>query len=112
MANLVYKVERGDGRLLVSISGSLDASNAAELTSEIEKSLAADPAVKNIVWEASGLTLMASAGLRVAMISIKGAMGRGGKFFLVKPNPNIAGLIRMAGMNQFLTIRDSVEECV
>lgn len=111
MAFLTFDIEPSTPTLVVRLKGSLDASNAAGLSSELDKALL-DPAVKSVAWVAGDLQLMASAGLRVVMTSIKTAMARGGKFYLVGANQNIAGLMKISGMEKFMTMANNLEECV
>lgn len=110
MARLDYDIKVDGDALLATLSGSLDASNAPELGIEMDKALE-DQSVKKVIWEISGLKILASAGLRVIMTGFKAAMSRGGKFYLVKPTGNIQSIIRIAGLDKFLVVADSIEEC-
>ncbi len=109
MSNLRFDFSRkGDDVLLLKLEGWLDASNAKELSDAQEKETA-EPAIRDIVWDASGLTLVASAGLRVLMAAYKITTARKGKTYLVGANKNVADVIRMIKLDQFLQMRDGMD---
>ncbi|MCD8349743.1 MAG: STAS domain-containing protein [Planctomycetaceae bacterium] len=110
MAEIKYDLERKQNALVLTLAGSLDASNAPPLSSAMEKELQ-DTALKDVVWDVRDLRLMASSGLRVIMTAIKICMPRGGKFYLARPNQEIARILRLAGMDKFVTLVDSPEAC-
>lgn len=106
MAKFEYELEVENGEMSVALKGSLDASSSAPFFSDVDKAFQ-DGAVKNAIWDVSGLTTMASSGLRVVMITTKYTMTRGGAFRIVNANPNLRSLFKMAGMDKFLILVDS-----
>lgn len=106
MTGLDFTLSRQGDALTVVLRGGLNGPNASELAAAQDKELAA-PEVKNVVWDVGGLTLMASAGLRVIMAGIKICMERGGSFTLAAPNANIRQIIRISGLGQYLTVSDT-----
>lgn len=109
MSKLSYSFSRhGDDTLILTVAGWLDASNARELSEAQEKEML-DAHIRDIVWDASGLTLIASAGLRALMAAFKMTQARKGKTYLVGANKNVVDVIRMIKLDQFLHLRDGMD---
>lgn len=112
MAQLTYEinVDYAKGRLLLSLKGSLDATNAEGVQAELEKTWE-NKEFKQLVWDVSGLDLMASAGLRVVMTSIMyNRNHKLGKLFMIGAKPNIVSLIKVAAMTSFISFVDTLED--
>lgn len=112
MAQLTYEISivPEKERIVLSLKGSLDATNAEGVQAELEKSWAGKE-FKQVVWDVAGLELMASAGLRVLMSSIMYCRNKNrGKLYMVQAQPNIAGLIKVAAMTSFVNFVDNVDQ--
>lgn len=110
MAELQYTFSKmKDNVLLVTLRGGLDASNSTELGALQDKETE-DTAIRYIVWDVSGLRLIASAGLRVVMGGVKACMARKGKFYLVGANPGVQQVIRITNLEAFLEMRTSLDD--
>lgn len=109
MEKLRYTFSRkGDKTLVLTIAGWLNASNADELAVAQAKETE-DETITNIVWDASGLTLIASAGLRVLMSAYKLTNARKGKTFLVGANDNVLKVVKSIKLDMFVMLASSLD---
>lgn len=109
MSKLQYTFSRPkDDVLVVEVEGWLDASNAREFSDAQEREMA-DAGIRDIVWDAAGLTLIASAGLRVLMAAYKMTLARKGTTYLVRANKNVGDIVRTIKLDQFIQMRDGMD---
>ena len=86
--------------LTVQISGRLDASNAAELTKELNTSL---NGVKDLILDFNGLEYVASAGLRVLLTAQK-RMNKQGSMKVKNISQEIREIFEVTGFDELLNI--------
>lgn len=100
---LKYSIEEKQGKVEVTLSGSLDATNAGDLLEELKKLIGKD--IDEIIFLVSDLEYMASAGVRV-IIFAKQKIGRDLRVSLVSPQDDVKDVIKMSGLDGFLDIED------
>lgn len=63
----------------------------------------------NIIVDLSAVTFLASIGIRTLMTAARGQQVRGGKLVLAAAQPIVQKVLVMAGIDQLITLFDSVE---
>lgn len=92
--------ELNGSTLTLKIVGRLDASNANELTSEINSSLGG---VTELIFDFSELKYIASAGLRALLMAQK-KMNRQGKMVIRHVDETVMEVLEMTGFDALMTI--------
>ncbi len=92
------------GTATIELLGRVDAVNAPALSDELKK-LVGQP-VQKIVFMMKDLEYISSAGLR-AIIFAKQKIGETTEVFLIAPQPTVLEVMKMSGMDSFVTIQDS-----
>jgi anti-anti-sigma factor len=88
----------------VELIGRLDATNSEGLQNELKK-FAGQNKTK-LIFIAKELEYISSAGLRV-IIFAKQKIGADAHVYLISPQEAIVNVIKMSGLDNFLTIQDS-----
>jgi len=91
----------------VELCGRLDATNAEGLQAELKQF--AGKGVSQLVFLAKDLEYISSAGLRV-IIFAKQKIGVDAHIFLVGASDAILNVIKMSGLDNFMTLKDSWAE--
>lgn len=91
--------------LNIDLSTRLDATNAEGLQSDLKGYIGQD--VEKMVFSAANLEYISSAGLRV-IIFAKQKIGVDAHIFLVGASDAILNVIKMSGLDNFMTIQDSM----
>ena len=86
--------------LVVKIIGRLDASNAQELTKELNASF---NGVKDLIFDFSGLKYVASAGLRVLLMAQK-RMNKQGSMKIRNVDETVMEVLEMTGFADLMNI--------
>lgn len=86
--------------LTLTISGRLDASNAQELTNTINSSLGG---VKELIFDFSNLSYVASAGLRALLMAQK-KMNKQGSMKIRHVDETVMEVLEMTGFADLMTI--------
>ena len=86
--------------LTLNISGRLDASNAQELTNQLNSSLGG---VKELIFDFTGLKYVASAGLRVLLTAQK-RMNKQGSMKIRNVNDSVMEVLEMTGFADLMNI--------
>jgi anti-sigma B factor antagonist len=96
-----------DDITLITLNGRLD----IEGTQAIEQrfSFATTVRAENIVVDLSGLTFLASIGIRLLLTSARAQAKRGGKLVLAAPTSLVRGVLETAGIDQLVPLASSVE---
>ncbi|MGM0414694.1 MAG: STAS domain-containing protein [Bacillota bacterium] len=100
---LEYSIQENQGKVEVSLSGYLDATNAGDLLEELKQ--LSDKEIEEIKFLVSELEYIASAGVRV-IIFAKQKIGRDVSVTLVSPQEEVVDVIKMSGLDGFLNIED------
>lgn len=96
----IKEVKQSD-RIVLEISGRIDAGNSAQLQQAI---LLSFQKMKNIVLDFQNVQYIASAGLRALMLGQKTAMSKGGSMKLVHVCELVMEVFDMTGFCDILTI--------
>ncbi len=96
-----------DAIIKVELCGRLDATNSEGLQTELKKF--AGQKIANLVFFVKDLEYISSAGLRV-IIFAKQKIGVDAHLFLVGAQEVILNVIKMSGLDNFMTIQDAYIE--
>jgi anti-anti-sigma factor len=102
-----YAVTFQNDVIKVDLAGRLDATNAEGLQAELKKFTGQK--VAKLVFMAKDLEYISSAGLRV-IIFAKQKVGVDAHLFLVGASDAILNVIKMSGLDNFMTILDTYTE--
>jgi anti-sigma B factor antagonist len=95
---------------IVTVTGSVDALTAAELSSALTKQIAEGGA--NLVVDLIGVEFMSSAGLRTLLGAVKEARSNGGDLRIASTNPGIDKVLKMSGFHNIAKVFPSRAEAV
>jgi anti-sigma B factor antagonist len=95
---------------IVSITGSVDALTAGELTDMLLGNVNSHH--KHLVVDLSGVDFMSSSGLRSIMTSLKESRQKGGDLRLAAAQPGVEKILKMSGFTNILKTFPSVEQAV
>lgn len=95
---------------IVTVSGSVDALTAAELTDALNEQIASGNA--NLVVNLAGLEFMSSAGLRTLLGAVKECRLHGGDLRIVSSNPGIDKVLKMSGFHNIAKVFDAQADAV
>ncbi len=101
-----FATELKDGIARITLVGKLDATHAPALQ-EALKGLIGQP-VDKIVFFARDLDYIASAGLRV-IIFAKQQIGAGAQVYLVGAQAPVLDVVKMSGLDTFMTVQDAFD---
>lgn len=102
-----YTVSSSNDMVKVELCGRLDASNSEGLQIELKKF--AGQKIAKLVFLAKDLEYISSAGLRV-IIFAKQKIGADAQIFLIAAQPAVLDVVKISGLNNFMTIQDSYSE--
>ena len=88
--------------LTINLTGRLDASNAQNLTDELNKSL---DGVKDLIFDFTNLKYIASAGLRALLMAQK-RMNKQGSMVIRHVNDNVMEVLEMTGFADLMNIEN------
>ena len=105
--------ERG-GATVVALRGRLDFDTAEAAGARLDEVLARPEGVKGVVLDASELSYVSSAGLRVFMTAARTASGAGVPIALAGLQEPVARVFEISGLStsRIFEIRDSVQDAV
>jgi anti-anti-sigma factor len=98
-----FGVGRG-GRTHRGAVGEADATTAAELRQTLATQL--DTGARLVTVDASGLSFLDSASLRVLILAARALRGRHGRLVLARPQPLVARLLEITGADRLLDVRE------
>jgi anti-anti-sigma factor len=99
-----YAVHYQDGTAKVTLAGRLDAANAPGLQEELKKLVGQK--VAKLVFFAKDLEYISSAGLRV-IIFAKQKIGVDAHLYLIAAGETVLSVIKMSGLDNFVTVQDA-----
>lgn len=104
------KVEELDGGVTkVTLSGRLDTTGAGQI--DLKFSTIAG-ARRSIIVDMSGVSFLASLGIRVLLIGAKAAASKGGKMVLLSPDPNVVAVLKSARIDTLIPLINDWDEAV
>lgn len=87
---------------VVSVSESVDALTAAELTKQISAQI--EGGHVNLVVDLAGVEFMSSAGLRTLLGAVKESRSGGGDLRIVSTNPGVDKVLKMSGFHNIAKV--------
>jgi anti-anti-sigma factor len=93
---------------IVTISGSVDAQTAGEVTQYLSGQISAG--WRQIILDMSQIDFMSSAGLRAILIALKGSRQQGGDLYLAGAQAGVEKVLKMAGFTSFVKTFATIEE--
>lgn len=107
---MLRSIRDGD-KLLVGLDGELDHFCAQSIRRELDSQLA-DPTIRQLILDFSGLTFMDSSGIGVILGRYRILRERGGSVSVIHMNDHIARIFHMSGMGKVIRQLDRKQEAV
>ena len=104
MAALNTSASAGADGPVVVLSGEADATTAAQLRETLATQL--DTGARQVTVDASGLSFLDSASMRVLILAARALQGRHGTLVLARPQPLVARLLEITGADRLLDVRE------
>jgi anti-sigma B factor antagonist len=104
MAVLSTSASDGADGPVVVLSGEADTTTAASLREVLTVQL--DAGARLVTVDASGLSFLDSASLRVLVLAARALQGRHGTLVLARPQPVVARMLEITGADRLLDIRE------
>jgi len=95
--------ERRKDTVIAHVTGELDHCSAPAVRRELDRMIA-DPGVKQLVLDLSGMTFMDSSGIGVILGRYREMRRRGGGVAVRGMNPHVEKIFLLSGMNQVIEI--------
>ena len=92
----------------VLLNGRLDIMGSGQIETQFTAHAAGEKA--NVMVDLSGVSFLASIGLRLILSAAKGQMGKGGKLVVLAPTQNVKEVLTMAGVSHIIPIFDQDED--
>jgi anti-anti-sigma factor len=89
---------------VVALSGEADATTAAELRKTLATQL--DAGARHVTVDASALSFLDSASLRVLILAARALRGRHGTLVFARPQPLVVRLMEITGADRLLEVRE------
>jgi anti-anti-sigma factor len=107
MAMAVLRASASDGAdgPVVTLSGEADTTTAAALREMLTAQL--DTGARLVTIDASGLSFLDSASLRVLVLAARALHGRHGTLVLAHPQPVVARMLEITGADRLLDVQES-----
>lgn len=103
---LEISVAAGQTGPVLSLSGEADITTAAELTEALSAQLATG--TRCLTVDLSRLRFADSAAIRALVLADRTLKGRGGGLALAHPQPGVARVLRLLGVDQAIEVRDGM----
>jgi anti-anti-sigma factor len=91
----------------VVLTGRLDLAGSAKIDLPFS---AAAGSNRNVLVDMSGVTFVASIGIRTLVLGAKTVQRRGGKFLIVAPRPDVAEVLTVTGVDELMPIVPSLAD--
>jgi anti-sigma B factor antagonist len=91
----------------LALTGRLDFEGSQAIDHEFSYATTIRP--RNIIVDLSGVTFLASIGIRLLITSARAQANRGGKLVLVAPQPMVRMVLETAGIDQLIPVVADVE---
>jgi anti-anti-sigma factor len=105
MAVLTTSASDGADGPVVVLSGEADTTTAAALRDTLATQL--DTGARLVTVDASALSFLDSASLRVLVLAARALQGRHGTLVLADPQPLVARMLEITGADRLLEVRES-----
>ena len=107
----MLKHTRQRDRLTVQLAGELDHCSALGIKNELDR-LIADPSLRHLTLDLSGLQFMDSSGIGVILGRYRTLAARGGSVAVQGMNPQIRRIFQLSGMGQIIRVADQGREVI
>jgi anti-anti-sigma factor len=107
MAVLTTSASDGADGPVVVLSGEADTTTAAALRETLATQL--DTGARLVTVDASALSFLDSASLRVLVLAARALQGRHGTLVLADPQPLVARMLEITGADRLLEVRESLQ---
>ena len=104
MAALSTSASAGVDGPIVALTGEADATTVAELRETLATQL--HTGARRVTVDASGLSFLDSASLRVLVLAARALRGRHGTLVFARPQPLVARLLEITGADRLLDVRE------
>ena len=104
MAALRVSASAGADGPVVVLSGEADPTTATVLREMLAAQL--DTGARLVTVDASGLSFLDSASVRVLVLAARALQGRHGRLVLARPQPIVARLLEITGADRLLDVRE------
>ena len=104
VAALRVSASTGADGPVVALSGDADPTTAAVLRETLAAQL--DTGARLVTVDASGLSFLDSASVRVLVLAARALQGRHGRLVLARPQPVVARLLEITGADRLLDVRE------
>jgi anti-sigma B factor antagonist len=104
MAALMTSASAGADGPIVVLSGEADATPAGLLREMLTTQLSTG--ARRVTVDASGLSFLDSACLRILVLAARALRGRHGALVLARPQPLVARLLEITGADRLLEVRE------
>jgi anti-sigma B factor antagonist len=101
---LTTSASAGEDGPVVALSGEADATTAALLREMLTTLL--DTGVRQVTVDASGLSFLDSASLRVLVLAARALQGRHGTLVLARPQPLVARVLEITGADKLIDVQE------
>jgi anti-anti-sigma factor len=99
-----------DNCTVIALAGRLEAIRAGEVQDAVQRALAGGP--PNLLLDCSGLSYVASMGLRCFLLARKGAEQAGGRVVFSGLNDNVRSVFTLTGFDKLCEITQTAEEAL
>jgi stage II sporulation protein AA (anti-sigma F factor antagonist) len=104
---LRISVAAGETGPVVTLSGKADLSTAAELSEVLTRQASGGP--QHLTVDISGLSFADSVSVRTLALAGRAMKDRGGALELTNPQPTVARLLSLMGVDQMITVRAAAD---
>jgi anti-anti-sigma factor len=98
--------EIDDATTVIQMTGRLDIDGTHAVDNRF--AFAAATRKHNVIVDLSGISFLASIGIRMLITNARGQQGRGGKFVLAAPTETVRKVLEIAGIDQLIPLHDTV----
>lgn len=107
MSMLEISVAAGEAGPVMALSGEADLASAAALSEALAAQVSGG--ARHLTVDAAGLRFADSASVRALMLAGRTLQERGGSLVLVRPQPAVAKVLTLMGVDQVITVRGGTD---
>jgi len=96
-----------DGIALIKLAGRMDAQGAPEIEQKVMDQAASH---RSIIMDMAAVDFLASVGIRTLLLVAKAVSKRGGRMVLLNPDPSIAKILEISGIDSLIPTHRSLDE--
>lgn len=98
--------------LVVRVEGELDLNTAGPFREKVDRALAGNPELKNIIFSLEGLTFIDSSGLGAILGRYRKVAELSGKVLACGLRPQVQKVFELSGLYKILTVCESEEQAL